>query len=63
MRQGDRPTLPGGGIGHDPLREDDDDREIQVEGEGAPPRKAKIGTLKAEAITLAHLCTHRYRNP
>ena len=57
------PDPPGGGIGDDPLREDDDDREIQVEGEGAPPRKAKVGTLKAEANTLAHLCTHRYRNP
>ncbi|CAE7949677.1 unnamed protein product [Symbiodinium sp. KB8] len=39
---------------------DDDDREIEVEGEGAPTRRAKIGTLKAEAKTLAHLCTHRY---
>ena len=36
---------------------------IEVEGEGAPVRKAKIGTLKAEAKSLAHLCTHRYRNP
>eukprot|EP00439_Symbiodinium_sp_Y106_P034443 s6371_g4.t1 len=45
-------------------RADDDEREIEVEGEGgAPVRKAKIGTLKAEAKTLAHLCTHRYRNP
>ena len=44
--------------------EDDDEREIEVEGEGAPTRKAKVGTLmKAEAKTLAHLCTHRYRNP
>ena len=42
---------------------DDDEREIEVEGEGAPTRKAKVGTLKAEAKTLAHLCTHRYRNP
>ena len=43
--------------------EDDDEKEIEVEGEGAPTRKAKVGTLKAEAKTLAHLCTHRYRNP
>ena len=42
---------------------DDDEREIEVEGDGAPTRKAKVGTLKAEAKTLAHLCTHRYRNP
>ena len=28
------PDPPGGGIGDDPLREDGDDREIQVEGEG-----------------------------
>ena len=34
-----------------------------MEGEGAPARKARVGTLKAEAKTLAHLCTHRYRNP
>ncbi|CAE7187272.1 unnamed protein product, partial [Symbiodinium sp. CCMP2456] len=46
-------------------REDgaEDEREIEVEGEGEPTRKAKIGTLKAEAKTLAHLCAHRYRNP
>ncbi|CAE6965643.1 unnamed protein product [Symbiodinium sp. CCMP2456] len=43
--------------------EAEDEREIEVEGEGAPTRKAIIGTLKAEAKTLAHLCTHRYRNP
>ena len=42
---------------------DDDEREIEVEGDGAPTRKAKVGILKAEAKTLAHLCTHRYRNP
>ena len=59
-----RPPDPsGGGVGDIPLHGDDDEREIQVEGEGAPPRKAKVGTLKAEANTLAHLCTHRYRNP
>ncbi|CAE7217131.1 unnamed protein product, partial [Symbiodinium sp. CCMP2456] len=43
--------------------EAENEREIEVEGEGAPGRKAKIGTLKAEAKTLAHLCTRRYRNP
>ena len=48
--------------GDEPAR-DDDEREIEVEGDGAPTRKAKVGTLKAEAKTLAHLCTHRYRNP
>ena len=57
------PDPPGGGVGDIPLHGDDDDREIQIEGEGAPPKKAKVGTLKAEANTLAHLCTHRYRNP
>ena len=34
----------------------EDEREIEVEGEGAPTREAKVGTLKAEAKTLAHLC-------
>ena len=43
--------------------EAEDEREIEVEGEGAPFRKAKVGTLKAEAKSLARLCTHRYRNP
>ena len=45
-----------------PLRGDDEE-EVEVEGEGAPVTKAKVGTLKAEAQTLAHLCTHRYRDP
>ena len=56
------PDPPGGGIGDVEFGEEDE-REIEVEGEGAPARKAKIGTLKTEANTLAHLCTHRYRNP
>ena len=58
-----RPPDPpgGGGVGDIPVA--DDEREIEVEGEGVPARKAKVGTLKAEANTLAHLCTHRYRNP
>ena len=54
------PDPPSQGDGH---AHDDDEREIEVEGDGAPTRKAKVGTLKAEAKTLAHLCTHRYRNP
>ena len=49
--------------GDERRREEDDEREIEIEGEGAPTRKAKVGTLKAEAKTLSHLCTHRYRNP
>ena len=49
--------------GEDREHRDEDEREIEVEGEGEPIRKAKIGTLKAEAKTLAHLCAHRYRNP
>ena len=47
--------LPEKRVGDTPLHGDDDDREIQIEGEGAPPKKAKIGTLKAEANTLAAL--------
>ena len=40
-----------------------DEDEVEVDdGEGVP-RKAKVGTLKAEANTLSHLCTHRCRNP
>ena len=49
--------------GDERAHREDDEREIEVEGEGAPIRKAKVGTLKAEAKTLADLCTHRYRNP
>ena len=42
---------------------DHDEDEVEVDdGEGIA-RKAKVGTLKAEAKTLSHLCTHRYRNP
>eukprot|EP00439_Symbiodinium_sp_Y106_P065650 s1162_g10.t1 len=64
VEEAGRPPDPaGGGIGDVPLHDDDDEKEIEVEGEGAPAKKAKIGTLKAEASTLAHLCTHRYRNP
>ena len=45
-----------------PAAEHDED-EVEVDdGEGVP-RRAKVGTLKAEAGTLSHLCTHRYRNP
>ena len=43
------------------LEHDEDEVELD-DGEGVP-RKAKVGTLKAEANTLSHLCTHRYRNP
>jgi len=39
----------------------EDEREIEVEGEGAPTREAKIGTLEAEAKTLAHLCEDETR--
>ena len=52
------PDPPEGGVGD--ILDHDDEKEVEVEG--APVRKAKIGTLKAEAKTLAHLCTHRYRN-
>ncbi|CAE7786659.1 unnamed protein product [Symbiodinium sp. KB8] len=54
------PDIPDDG--DEPVH-DDDEREIEIEGDGAPTRKAKVGTLKAEAKTLTHLCTHRYRNP
>ena len=50
-----RPPDPPGGVGDIPLHGDDDDREIQIEGEGTPRKKAKIGALKAETNTLAHL--------
>ena len=40
-----------------------DDEEVEVDdGEGIP-RRAKVGALKAEANTLSHPRTHRYRNP
>ena len=51
--EGEREEVPDAG----------DEREIEVEGEGVPVRKAKVGTLKAEAKSITHLCTHRYRNP
>ena len=57
------PDPPEGGVGEVHLHDDDDEKEMEVEGEGAPTKKAKIGTLKAAANTLAHVSTHRYRNP
>ena len=45
--------------------EDEDDEEgmIEVDVHEGEPRMAKPGALKAEAKTVAHLLTHRYRNP
>ena len=40
-----------------------DEEEIDLEEDDGVPRRAKKGTLKAEAKTLEHLCTHRFRNP
>ena len=48
--EGSPPETLGGGIGE--LPELDDEHEMEVEGEGAPVRKAKVGTLKAEAKSL-----------
>ena len=43
--------------------EDDGGGMIEVDVHEGEPRMAKPGALKAEAKTVAHLLTHRYRNP
>ena len=45
--------------------EDEDEGEgvIEVDVHEGEPRLAKPGALKAEAKTMSHLLTHRYRNP
>ena len=45
--------------------EDEDEGEgvIEVDVHEGEPRMAKPGALKAEAKTMSHLLTHRYRNP
>ena len=43
--------------------EDDEEGMIEVDVHEGEPRMAKPGALKAEAKTVAHLLTHRYRNP
>ena len=43
--------------------EGEDDGMIEVDIHEGEPRLAKPGALKAEAKTIAHLLTHRYKNP
>ena len=43
--------------------EGEDDGMIEVDVHEGEPRLAKPGALKAEAKTIAHLLTHRYKNP
>ena len=72
----DAPALAGEGEGRDdgdaegeaevPRGEEDEDEGegvIEVDVHEGEPRMAKPGALKAEAKTMAHLLTHRYRNP
>ena len=72
----DAPALAGEGEGRDdgdaegeaevPRGEEDEDEGegvIEVDVHEGEPRMAKPGALKAEAKTMSHLLTHRYRNP
>ena len=72
----DAPALAGEGEGRDdgdaegeaevPRDEEDEDEGegvIEVDVHEGEPRMAKPGALKAEAKTMSHLLTHRYRNP
>ena len=43
--------------------EGEDDGMIEVDVHEGEPRLAKPGALEAEAKTIAHLLTHRYKNP
>ena len=45
------------------VAEAEDDGLIEVDVHEGEQRMAKPGVLKAEAKTIAHLLTHRYRNP
>ena len=42
---------------------DDDIGELEIDVIDGVPRLAKPGSLKGEASTLAHILTHRYKNP
>ena len=72
----DAPALAGEGEGRDdgdaegeaevPRGEEDEDEGegvIEVDVHEGEPRMAKPGALKAEAKTMSHSLTHRYRNP
>ena len=50
-------------VPRDDADEDDDEGMIEVDVHEGEQRMAKPGALKAEAKTVAHLLTHRYRNP
>ena len=62
-REGDDEADAAPDAAHD---DDNNDDVLLFDDDGdaiAPPRSAKVGTLKHEAKTKAHLLTHRYRNP
>ena len=65
----DAPAVAGeedgeGGDGvEEVVEEEDADGMIEVDVHEGEPRLAKPGALKAEAKTIAHLLTHRYKNP
>ena len=53
-----------GGEGGEPeIIGEDEDGVIEVDVHEGEQRMAKPGALKAEAKTISHLLTHRYRNP
>ena len=62
-RDGNDEAAEGAEVPRDDADEDDDDGMIEVDVHEGEPRMAKPGALKAEAKTVAHLLTHRYRNP
>ncbi len=63
----DAPAVAGEEEGDDgdgpEVAEAEDDGMIEVDVHEGEQRMAKPGALKAEAKTIAHLLTHRYRNP
>ena len=63
----DTPAVAGeedGGEGGEPeIIGEDEDGVIEVDVHEGEQRMAKPGALKAEAKTISHLLTHRYRNP
>ena len=63
-------SIPATGGGKDDGEEgiieakpDDDIGELEIDVIDGVPRLAKPGSLKGEANTLAHILTHRYKNP
>ena len=63
----DTPAVAGeedeGEGGEPEIVEGDEDGVIEVDVHEGEQRMAKPGALKAEAKTISHLLTHRYRNP